>query len=462
MKDDRTQEGLGVVILAAGQGKRLKSRLVKVMHPVAGRPMIVYSVETAKALGVDRPVVVVGHGADEVRELLGDEVTYVEQSERLGTGHAVLQARSALEGHSQAVLVLYGDMPLQKEDTLRRLVELHRSDSAPVTMLTVLSDDSMGFGRILRDPIDNRVLGIVEEAVATLEQLAIRELNTGAYCFEATWLWERLPKIRLRPKGEYYLTDLVGMAAGQGIRVQALTIDDVTEVQGINTRVHLAQAEAIMRRRINERWMLNGVTLVDPKTTFIETDVAIGQDTTILPNTHLAGATKIGRDCIIGPNTLIDNSTVGDRCVIRFSVIEEATVEDNVDVGPFAHLRRGAHLARGVHMGNFGEVKNSYLGPGTKMGHFCYLGDAEIGENVNIGAGTITCNYDGQQKHPTVIEDDVFIGSDTMLVAPVRVGKGSKTGAGSVVTHDVPPDSIVYGVPARPKVKSEDPGPPKE
>lgn len=453
MADDRTGEELAVVILAAGYGKRLKSRLVKVMHPLAGRPMLSYSVELARSLGVHRPVLVVGRGAGKVREFLGDAATYVEQSERLGTGHAVLQARPVLEGHNKTVLVLYGDMPLQRVETLRRLVELHRAGDAPVTMLTVLSDDSMGFGRILRDARDKRVLGIIEEAAATPEQLAIRELNTGAYCFDAAWLWDHLPRIRLRPKGEYYLTDLVGMAADEGHRVQTLVIDDVTEAQGINSRVHLARAEAIMRRRINERWMLAGVTLVDPDTTYIEADVIIGQDTAILPNTHLTGTTTIGCDCIVGPNTLIDSSTVGDGCVIRFSVVEMATVEDDVDVGPFAHLRKGAHLARGVHIGNFSEVKSSYLGPGTKMGHFGYLGDATVGENVNIGAGAITCNYDGQRKHRTIIEDGAFVGSDTMLVAPVRVGRGSKTGAGSVVTRDVSPDSVVYGVPARPKTK---------
>lgn len=455
MMGERTRDELAVVILAAGYGKRFKSSLIKVMHPLVGRPMIVYSVEIAQSLGVKQPVLVVGHKAGKVRELFGNKVTYVEQSEQLGTGHAVLQARSVLQDRSQTVLVLYGDMPLLKVETLRRLFELHQAGDVPVTMLTALSDDSMGFGRILRDVHDNRVLGIVEEAVATPEQLAIRELNVGVYCFEATWLWDHLPRIRLSPKGEYYLTDLAGMAADEGHCVQSLTIDDVTEVQGINTRVHLAQAEAVMRRRINERWMLAGVTLVDPEMTCIGADVTIGQDTTILPNSYLTGKTTIGRDCIIGPNTWIEDTTVGDGCVIRFSVVEGATIQDNVDVGPFARLRKGAHLAQGVHMGNFGEVKNSYLGPGTKMGHFSYLGDATLGENVNVGAGTITCNYDGQRKHQTVIGDGAFIGSDTMLVAPVEVGQGSKTGAGSVVTRDVPPNSVVYGVPARPKAKGE-------
>ncbi|MFZ5919369.1 MAG: bifunctional UDP-N-acetylglucosamine diphosphorylase/glucosamine-1-phosphate N-acetyltransferase GlmU [Chloroflexota bacterium] len=446
---------LAVVILAAGSSTRFHSSLVKVLHPLAGRPMIVYSVDLARSLGVQQPVLVVGNDADRVREYLGDRVAYVEQSEQLGTGHAVMQAHPALAGRSRMVLVLYGDMPLQRAETLRRLVALHRAGHAPVTMLTVLSDDSMGFGRILRDPIDHRILGIVEEAVATPEQLAIRELNTGAYCFQAEWLWQHLPRIRLRPKGEYYLTDLIEMAVSEGHPVQALTIDDVTEVVGINTRAHLAWAEAILRHRINERWMLAGVTLVDPDTTYIEADVTIGQDTLILPGTHLKGQTVIGRDCIIGPHTWIQDATLGAGCVVRFSVVERATLEDDVDVGPFAHLRQGAHLAQGVHMGNFGEVKNAYLGSGTKMGHFSYLGDAVVGRDVNIGAGTITCNYDGQNKHQTLIGDGAFIGSDTMLVAPVEIGERSKTGAGSVVTHDVPPDSVVYGVPARRRPSEE-------
>jgi bifunctional UDP-N-acetylglucosamine pyrophosphorylase/glucosamine-1-phosphate N-acetyltransferase len=455
MEGECAQEELAAVILAAGHSTRFKSHLIKVMHPLAGRPMIAYAVEAARALGVKRPVLVVGHNAERVREFLGDEVAYVEQPERLGTGHAVMQTHPVLGSRSQSVLVLYGDMPLLKVETLRRLIESHRAGGAAVTMLTVLSADSMGFGRILRDARDNRVLGIVEEVVATPEQLAIRELNVGVYCFEAAWLWKHLPEIRLSPKGEYYLTDLVGTAADEGHEVQALVVDDMTEVLGINTRIHLARAEAVMRRRINERWMLAGVTMVDPETVYIDADVTLGQDTIILPHTHLVGKTTVGRDCLIGPGTWIEGTTVGDSCVIRFSVLERAIVEDEADVGPFAHLRKGAHLARGVHMGNFGEVKNSYLGPGTKMGHFSYLGDATIGENVNIGAGTITCNYDGQRKHQTVIEDGAFIGSDTMLVAPVRVGKGSKTGAGSVVTHDVPSDSVVYGVPARPRAKGE-------
>jgi len=313
----------------------------------------------------------------------------------------------------------------------------------------------MGFGRILRDE-GGLVVGIVEEAVATDTQKKIRELNCGVYCFDGHWLWPHLTQLPLSPKGEYYLTDLVAMAVAEGQAVEALKISDVTEVLGINDRTHLAQAEAVVRKRINERWMLEGVTLLDPTLIFIDATVRIGQDTIIYPNTYLQGATTIGRQCRLGPNTIVRNSTVGDGCTIEASVIEGAILEEDVDVGPFSHLRKGAHLATGVHVGNFGEVKNSYLGPGTKMGHFSYLGDATVGREVNIGAGTITCNFDGQRKHPTAIEDGAFIGSDTMLVAPVRVGAGAKIGAGSVVTHDIPPHSVAYGVPARVRGKVEE------
>jgi bifunctional UDP-N-acetylglucosamine pyrophosphorylase/glucosamine-1-phosphate N-acetyltransferase len=338
---------------------------------------------------------------------------------------------------------------------LRQLIELQADGKGPITMLTVVADDPMGFGRILRDEA-GQVVGIVEEAVATEAQKAIRELNCGVYCFDGDWLWPRLTQLPLSPKGEYYLTDIVAMAVAEGQVVQALKISDVTEVLGINDRSHLAQAEAAMRQRINQKWMLEGVTLLAPVLTFIDATVEIGQDTEIYPNTYLQGTTAIGRHCRLGPNTIVRDSTIGDGCTIEASVIEGAVLEEGADVGPFSHLRKGAHLAQGVHVGNFGEVKNSYLGPGTKMGHFSYVGDATVGREVNIAAGTITCNYDGQRKHPTIIEDGAFIGSDTMLVAPVRVGAGAKIGAGSVVTHDVPPGSVAYGVPARVRGKVEE------
>ncbi|HNR46705.1 MAG TPA: DapH/DapD/GlmU-related protein, partial [Anaerolineaceae bacterium] len=270
------------------------------------------------------------------------------------------------------------------------------------------------------------------------------------YCFRANWLWSALRRIPLSPKGEYYLTDTVALAVAEGLAVQAVCLDDPTEAMGINTRVHLAEAEALLRRRTNTALMLSGVTLIDPDHTYIEPGVQIGADTIIYPNTYLRGATRIGSGCAIGPNTILEDTTVGDRCTILAAVTEKAVIEDEVSMGPFCRLRKGAHLQRGVHMGNFGEVKDSTLGPGTKMGHFSYIGNAQIGANVNIGAGTITCNYDGEHKHPTEIGDEVFIGSDTMLVAPVKLGAGARTGAGAVVTHDVAPGEIVVGVPARP------------
>jgi bifunctional UDP-N-acetylglucosamine pyrophosphorylase/glucosamine-1-phosphate N-acetyltransferase len=275
------------------------------------------------------------------------------------------------------------------------------------------------------------------------------------YCFQADWLWTNLTEIPVSAKGEYYLTDIVSIARQQGLPVQAEVIEDWQEAMGINTRVHLAEAEAILRQRINQAWMLSGVTIMDPATTYIEAGVTIKQDTIIYPNTFLRGFTQIGSGCQIGPNSLIQDSMIGDGCRILASVIEQARLEKQVDIGPFGHLRKGAHLDDGVHMGNFGEVKNSYLAPGVKMGHFSYIGDATIGRDVNIGAGTITCNYDGKEKHHTTIEDGVFIGSDTMLVAPLKIGKGARTGAGAVVTDDVAEGTLVVGVPAR-KLKNLD------
>jgi bifunctional UDP-N-acetylglucosamine pyrophosphorylase/glucosamine-1-phosphate N-acetyltransferase len=299
------------------------------------------------------------------------------------------------------------------------------------------------------------VIQVVKETVATPQQLEIRELNGGVYCFDADWLWAHVDRIPLSlPKEEYFLPDLIGMGIAEGLRVEAVVTEDGSETLGINTRAHLAEAEGALRRRINERWMLAGVSIMDPATTYIEPGVTIGQDTTIWPNTHLRGQTTIGQHSHIGPNTIIVGCQIGDRCRVLASVLEYAVMEDGSDIGPFGHLRKGARVCEGSHMGNFGELKNATLGPGAHMGHFSYLGDAEVGAGANIGAGTITCNYDGVHKHKTVIEERAFIGSDTMLVAPVRVGKGAKTGAGSVVTRDVPDGALAYGVPAR--VREED------
>jgi bifunctional UDP-N-acetylglucosamine pyrophosphorylase / glucosamine-1-phosphate N-acetyltransferase len=437
------------VILAAGQGVRMKSKVLKVLHPVCGKPMLAYALAVAGSASTEKPVVVIGKDGETLRTYLGDAAVCVLQNPPLGTGHAVQQAEATLRGKTDLVLVTYADMPLLRTETLVRLVETQKNNPGPITMLTVIAADPRGFGRVIRAS-DGHVQAIVEEAAASPEQLSIQELNVGAYCFSAEWLWQALGRIPLSKKGEYYLTDTVELAVKAGLPVQALVSQDLTESIGINTRIHLAEAEAAMRARINHNHMLAGVTIVNPAETYIDPDVTIGMDTVIWPNTYLHGKTVIGAGCTIGPNTMADDTSIGDGCTILAAVMEKAVVEDNVSIGPFARLRKGAHLCKGVHMGNFGEVKDSTLGPGTKMGHFSYLGNATIAADVNIGAGTITCNYDGVHKNPTEIGEGAFIGSDTMLVAPVKIGAHAKTGAGAVVTKDVEADTLVVGVPARP------------
>ncbi|MCI0518800.1 MAG: bifunctional UDP-N-acetylglucosamine diphosphorylase/glucosamine-1-phosphate N-acetyltransferase GlmU [Chloroflexi bacterium] len=436
------------VILAAGQGTRMKSALPKVLHPLLGRAMIFYAIEAARQVCASPPVVVVGHGASAVQQAVGEAARFVTQEPQLGTGHAVLQALPLLRGEAEAVLVTTADMPLLRVETLAALVNAQAAHGGPLTVLTAPTPEGSDFGRVVRGA-DKRVLKIVEAAHASPQELAIREGNTAIYCFDAAWLEQALPRIPLSPKGEYYLTDLVEMAASAGLPVQAVSVSSAEEALGVNNRVQLAEAEAVLRQRINRRWMLEGVTLIDPATTYIEPGVRIGQDTVIWPNTFLQGETVIGENCVLGPNTVVRDTRLGNRCKALASVLEKAVLEDDVDIGPYGHLRKGAHLANGVHIGNFGEVKDSYLGPGTKMGHFSYIGNANIGPEVNIGAGTITCNYDGERKHPTEIGAGVFIGSDTMLVAPLKVGDGARTGAGAVVTKDVPADTLAVGMPAR-------------
>lgn len=442
---------ISAVILAAGHGTRMLSSIPKVLHPLMGKAMMRYSVEAASAATGSKPVIIVGYQAELVRQTIGESAQFAIQDPQLGTGHAVQQAEELLRDKADLILVLTADMPLLTERTLRQVLNAHQSTSdqnTPITMLTVNTVEPRGFGRVLRDR-ENRLIGIVEEAQATPEQLSIQELNASVYCFDANWLWEALPRIPLSPKGEYYLTDLVGIAEADGKAVQAVSLHDPEEAIGINTRVHLAEASAILRERINRSLMLGGVTLIDPGSTYVEAGVQVGQDTVIWPNTYLHGDTLVGRGCNLGPNTIIRDSQLGDNCRVLSSVLEGARLDDEVEMGPFARLRKSAHLGRGVHMGNFGEVKNSYLGPGTKMGHFSYIGDTTTGPEVNIGAGTVTCNYDGEQKHHTEIGARAFIGSDTMLVAPVRLGAGARTGAGAVVTRNVPDHTLAVGAPAR-------------
>ncbi len=440
---------VSAVVLAAGQGTRMKSDLPKVLHPLCGKPMIEHVLSALKPVSPGKPVVVVGHAAEQVQAFLEGRAECVLQAPQLGTAHAVLQAEPVLQDGSEYVIVTYGDMPLLRSETFQLLLETQKNNPGPLTLLTVMADDPRGFGRIERGP-DGAVLAIVEENAASPQQLEIKELNVGAYCFRSEWLWKALPRIpKNEQKGEYYLTDVVDLAVKGRLPVQAVRLADRIEAIGINTRVHLAEAEAALRQRINREHMLNGVTMMDPAATFIDADVKIGRDTTILPNTHIQGDTVIGEGCVLGPNSSIRDTHIGQRCKILMSVMEGAVLEDEVDMGPFAHLRKGAHLGRRVHMGNFGEVKDSHLAEGVKMGHFSYIGNATIGANTNIGAGTITCNFDGERKNPTEIGEDVFIGSDTMLVAPLKIADGARTGAGAVVTKNVPADTLVVGMPAR-------------
>jgi len=452
MNNDRKK--IDVVILAAGLGTRMKSSQPKVLHDLLGKPMVAYILDAVNDLCQDPPVLVVGSCAEMVRETIGDKARYVLQDPQLGTADAVKCAREILKGKSDIVLVANSDFPLITTDTYRGLVNQHIAAGSVMTISTVIEQNPRGFGRILRDE-QGRVCKIIEEKEADSEELSICELNSNPYCFEADWLWNALEKIEKSAVGEYYLTDLVEIAYKEGGLVETREIQDKEEAIGINNRIHLAEAVSVIQKRINQQWMLAGVSMLDPQRVYIESGVTIGRDSVLYPEVYLRGSTSIGEGCTIGPSVVMEDTSVGDFCKVKFSVLEKAYLEDHVDMGPFGHLRKGAHLADHVHMGNFGEIKNSFLGAGTKMGHFSYIGDAQIGENVNIGAGTITCNYDGEGKFKTEIGDEVFIGSDTMLVAPVKIGKGAKTGAGAVVTHDVEEGSVVIGVPARPMKKTE-------
>ncbi|MBI2953669.1 MAG: bifunctional UDP-N-acetylglucosamine diphosphorylase/glucosamine-1-phosphate N-acetyltransferase GlmU [Chloroflexi bacterium] len=437
------------IILAAGQGTRMKSKKSKVLHQLAGKPMVRYVIDAVKSAGVERVILVIGHEAEQVRQHLGDNVEFASQSPQLGTGHAVIQAMPWVGDEVENVLVMCGDTPLIRAETLRALLGQHMESRATITMLTARTDNPQGYGRIMR--VDRAIVGIVEQGAASDEQKAIDEVNSGIYCFQTGWLRDRLPRLEKSARGEYYLTDLIAMAAHENRTIACLALDDLAEAMGVNDRVQLAEAEAILRWRVRRTLMLSGVTLMEPSTIFVDDGVEIGRDTVVYPGTFIKGDTTIGEDCAIGPNTYIVDSTIGSACTVFASVVENSTVDDRVSVGPFSRLRAGTHLAADVYIGNFAEAKNSSIGQATKMHHFSYLGDATVGSRVNIAAGSITCNFDSEtgKKSRTVLEDDVALGSDTLLVAPVALAHGAATGAGSVVTRDIPADSLAVGVPAR-------------
>lgn len=436
------------VVLAAGKGTRMKSKVPKLMLPMCGRELLSFTLDALVGAGVTQTVLVVGKDGAGPESPSGLTIRNVVQERPLGTGHALGCASQALQGQANHILVLNGDLPLVKSSTLDKMLSQHAAKGVAITLLTASSSPAGEMGRVVRDAHGN-ICDIVETKDSGEAETGTWECNGGAYCFEASWLWENLPEVQPSESGEIYITSLVSAAHKQGAGVGSLLLDEPTELLGVNTRSQLAMAEEIMRERIRRRWMDEGVTMIDPKTTFLDADVKLGQDTVIYPNTMVLGKSSVGEDCTLGPGSTIKDSQIGDRCRVVASFLTEAVTESDVSVGPYCHLRPGTHLEEGVHVGTFAEIKNSRLGQGTAMGHFGYVGDATVGEGVNLGAGTVTCNYDGESKHRTTIGDDAFIGSDTMLVAPVDVGPGAATGAGAVVTHDVPPSGLAVGVPAR-------------
>ncbi|MBE3586908.1 MAG: bifunctional UDP-N-acetylglucosamine diphosphorylase/glucosamine-1-phosphate N-acetyltransferase GlmU [Thermoanaerobacter sp.] len=433
---------LAAVILAAGKGTRMKSGLPKVMHRVCGRPMIEYVLDAVQGVGVEEIVVVVGFGGDLVARTVQDRARVVYQHQQLGTAHALLQAAPVLGNFPGAILVVCGDTPLVRTSTLARLAAAHAEMGVRATILTAILEDPTGYGRVIRDG-EGRVQRIVEQRDATPRELAVKEINTGIYCFSAPGLFDALSAIKSEnAQGEYYLTDIIGQLVQQGEPVAALKVEDPREVEGINDRRQLARMEAYLRQQILEELMLSGVTVVDPATTFVDRNVKIGPDTVIYPFTIIEGNTVIGRNCVIGPGSRLIDVQTGEGVVIEHSIIRESKIGDNCTIGPFAYIRPGCVLAPEVKVGDFVELKKTVVGRGSKIPHLSYVGDATVGSGVNIGAGTITCNYDGEKKWPTVIGDGAFIGSNTNLVAPVEVGKGAFIGAGSTITRDVPPGAL--------------------
>ncbi|MDR7074852.1 bifunctional UDP-N-acetylglucosamine diphosphorylase/glucosamine-1-phosphate N-acetyltransferase GlmU [Fictibacillus barbaricus] len=431
------------VILAAGQGTRMKSKLYKVLHSVCGKPMVQHVVDQVNSLEMEKMVVVVGHGAEKVQDQLGsDQIEYVLQEEQLGTAHAVMQADEALANEEGITLVVCGDTPLIKSETMEKLIAEHQSTGAKATILTAKPEDPTGYGRIIRNS-QGTVERNVEHKDASEEERMVNEINTGTYCFDNKALFEALKQVNNdNVQGEYYLPDVIEILQNAGEVIAAYTTPDFNETLGVNDRVALSQAESIMKKRINERHMRNGVTLIDPEQTYISDDAEIGSDTVIYPGTVILGNVKIGEENIIGPHSEIKDSVIGNGNTIRQSVVHDSEVGNDTAIGPFAHIRPKSVLENNVKIGNFVEVKKSVMSTGSKASHLSYIGDAEIGKDVNLGCGSITVNYDGKNKFLTKVEDGAFIGCNSNLVAPVTVGKNAYVAAGSTITEDVPSESL--------------------
>ena len=434
------------IILAAGAGTRMKSSLPKVLHKLSGKPMVSLVKDSISRAGVQDVIAVVPTCHEPFKEIFQKKVVFAVQKHPKGSGHALLQCRQKAS-NIENVLVINGDMPLIKPKTLSNFMKQHKSSKADLTLLTGKVTDPRDFGRIVRNN-EGKVTNVVEQSEANVAQLLINEINAGAYCFKTSWLWAALESLKPSKSGEFFLTDLISFAASINLTIESISIDH-QEIMGVNNKSDLAKAEKMIRATTCENLMETGVRIIDPDTTYIDQEVVVGPDTVIFPNTYIRGSTNISSNCKIGPNCEITNSSIGPSCIIRSSTIESTMIHDNVSIGPYSHIREGSVLYEDVSIGNYVEIKNSTLGRGTKSGHHCYLGDSDIGSNVNIGAGTITCNYDGEQKHRTTIKDNAFIGSDTKLVAPVTIGKQSITGAGSIVTKDIPDFAKGIGSPAR-------------
>lgn len=428
------------VILAAGKGKRMKSELPKVLHPIAGRPMLNYVINAAKGSGLKRIIVVVSPKIKRHFTRVANNIELVVQREQLGTGHALEKATKVLRDYDGLLLVLCGDTPLITSSTLRAFMKFHQSSQTAASILTARINNPMGYGRIIRT--EERVERIVEDKDASAEEKKVNEINTGIYCFEMKKIRSVLPLLKRENKQrEFYLTDVVEHLNRTGEKVVSFETNE-EEIIGVNSRKELAEVERVVRFRIIEKWMDKGVTFIDPSSTFVGAEVVIGKDTVLHPYTFLEGKTSIGTMCDIGPSVKLIDTKVGSKVKMQYAVVRESIIEDEASLGPFCSLRSGAEVKKGGKVGSFVEIKKSKIGEKSKVPHLSYVGDAIIGKNVNIGAGAVTCNYDGKKKHRTIIEDNVFIGSDTMLIAPVKIGKGAITGAGSVITKDVPPESL--------------------